>query len=59
MLRDEDLVGGVNNGSIEAPTLDLGDAVERGSEDHEQRGGDGLNDDGAAAALDPIQCDDD
>jgi len=59
VLRDEDLVGGVNNGRVEAPTLDLGDAVERGSEHHEERGGDGLNDDGAAAALDPIQCDDD
>lgn len=59
MLRDEDLVGGVNNGSVEAPTLDLGDAVERGSEHHEQRGGDGLNDDGAAAALEAIQCEND
>lgn len=59
MLREEDLVSGVDNGSVEAPTLDLGDAVERGSEDDEERGGDGLNDDGAAAALDPIQCDDD
>lgn len=58
MLGHEYLVGGVNDGSVEVPTPDLGDAVERGSENHQQRGGDGLDDNGAATALEPIQCDD-
>lgn len=58
MLVHEDLVGGVSDGSIEVPMPDFCDAVEGGSEHHQQRGGDGLDDNGAATALEPIQCDD-
>lgn len=59
VLGDEDLVGGVNEGTFEGTTVDLGNAVEGGSQQNDQGGAEGLNDEGAATSLEAIQRDDD
>jgi len=59
VLGHENLVGGVEHTGLEGALLDLGHAVEAGRENHHQCGAHGGHHDGATAALDPIEGNDD
>lgn len=58
VLGHEDLFGGIDNTGLSGTALDLGHTVEARSEDDDQCGADGGDDDGATAALEAIQGED-
>lgn len=59
MLGGEDLIGGIENGAVLGSALDAEEAVDAGHENDEDGGADGFDDDGAAAAFDAIEGEDD
>lgn len=57
MAAHEDLIGGREGTEFGRAAADLGDAVKTGGEDDEDGAGDGLHHDGAAAALEAVEAD--
>lgn len=59
MLGGEDLISRIENGTILRSALDTKQAVDAGDKNDEDCGADGFDDDGAAAAFDAIEGEDD
>lgn len=59
MLGGEDLIGRIEDGTILRSALDTKQTVDAGHKNDEDGGADGFDDDGAAAAFDAIEGEDD